>query len=226
MNRVQKPFHQQIMIDSVKLEKRGHQFVRYADDFMIFVKSKHAAERVMSSVTRYLGKELKLVVNQEKSRIVKAEECEYLGFIFRNKRITWSDESLKKFKYNISRLTARSWGISMEKRLERLSSYIRGWMAYYALSKYYTPLPGLDNWIRRRVRMCYLKQWRKPRTRIGNLISLGTPKGQAISVGLSCKGPWRLAKTFGSQGALTNAYLKEQCLISVLDLWVAFHDPK
>jgi RNA-directed DNA polymerase len=193
---------------------------------MIFVKSKRAAERVMSSVTRYLEKELKLVVNQKKSRIVKAEDCEYLGFIFKNKRITWSDESLKEFEYNIGRLTARSWGISMEKRLEKLSSFIRGWMGYYALSKYYTPLPGLDNWIRRRVRMCYLKQWRKPRTRIGNLIKLGTPKEQAISVGLSCKGPWRLAKTFGSQGALTNTYLKEQGLVSVLDLWVAFHYPK
>jgi RNA-directed DNA polymerase len=132
----------------------------------------------MRSVTRYLEKELQLVVNQEKSRIVKAEDCEYLGFIFKNKRITWSDESLGKFKYNISRLTARSWGISMEKRLEKLSSYIRGWMGYYALSKYYTPLPGLDNWIRRRVRICYLKQWRKPRTRIGNLIKLGAPKEQ------------------------------------------------
>ena len=74
--------------------------------------------------------------------------------------------------------------------------------------------------------MCYLKQWRKARTRIGNLIKLGAPKEQAISVGLRCKGPWRLAKTFGSQGALTNTYLKEQGLISVLDLWVAFHYPK
>ena len=222
------PLLAKIMLDDFdkELEKRGHQFVRYTDDFMIFVKSKRAAHRVMRSVTHYLEKELKLVVNQEKSRIVKAEECEYLGFIFKNKRITWSNESLGKFKYNISRLTARSWGISMNQRLEKLSSYIRGWMGYYALSKYYTPLPGLDNWIRRRVRMCYLKQWRKPRTRIGNLIKLGAPKEQAISVGLSCKGPWRLAKTFGSQGAFTNAYLKEQGLVSVLDLWVAFHYPK
>ena len=110
----------------------------------------------------------------------------------------------------------------MKKRLYRLSLYIRGWMGYYALSKYYTPLPGLDNWIRRRVRMCYLKQWPMTRTRVQNLIKLGAPRLQAIGVGLSCKGPWRLAKTYGSQCGLTNAYLAAQGLVSVLDLWVAF----
>jgi RNA-directed DNA polymerase len=222
------PLLANIMLDDFdkELEKRGHRFVRYADDFMIFVRSKRAAQRVMDSVTRYLEIELKLVVNQQKSRIVKAEACEYLGFIFKSKRITWSDESLEEFKYNIRRLTARSSGISMKKRLAQLSRYIRGWMGYYALSKYYTPLPGFDNWIRRRVRMCYLKQWNRPRTQIRNLIKLGAPKLEAIGVGLSSKGPWRLAKTFGSQGGLTNAYLKAQGLVSVLDLWVAFHYPK
>ena len=222
------PLLANIMLDDFdkELEKRGHRFVRYADDFMIFVKSKRAAARVMRSVTRYLERKLKLVVNQQKSRIVKDEACEYLGFIFKSKRITWSDASLEEFKYNIRRLTARSSGISMKKRLDQLSRYIRGWMAYYALSKYYTPLPGLDNWIRRRVRMCYLKQWPKPRTRIGNLIKLGAPRIKAINVGLSCKGPWRLAKTYGSQCGLTNAFLAAQGLVSVRDLWVAFHYPK
>jgi RNA-directed DNA polymerase len=222
------PLLANIMLDDFdkELEKRGHRFVRYADDFMIFVKSKRAAERVMGSVTRYLEKELKLMVNQTKSRIVKGEESEYLGFIFKNKRITWPDASLEEFKYKIRQLTARSSGISMKKRLVMLSLYIRGWMGYYALSKYYTPLPGLDNWIRRRVRMCYMKQWCRPRTRIRNLIKLGAPKLQAIGVGMSSKGPWRLAKTFGSQGGLTNAFLKAQGLVSVLELWVAFHYPK
>jgi RNA-directed DNA polymerase len=139
------PLLANIMLDDFdkELEKRGHRFVRYTDDFILFVKSKCAAERVMGSVTRYLEKELKLVVNQQKSRIVKAEACEYLGFIFKNKRITWSDASLEEFKYHIRRLTAWSSGISMKKRLDQLSRYIRGWMGYYALSKYYTPLPGL-----------------------------------------------------------------------------------
>ncbi|UCC97706.1 MAG: group II intron reverse transcriptase/maturase [Phycisphaerales bacterium] len=222
------PLLANILLDDFdkELERRGHRFARYADDFVILVKSKRAAERVMVSVTKFLRQKLKLAVNQEKSKIVTADECEYLGFIFKGKRIIWSDESLENFKYNIRRLTARSWGISMAERLQRLSEYIRGWIGYYALSEYYSPLPGLDEWIRRRVRMCYIKQWRRPRTRIRKLLELGSPKKQALGVGLSSKGPWRLAKTFGGQAGLTNAYLKEQGLVSVRELWIAFHYPK
>ena len=221
------PLLANIMLDDFdkELEQRKHHFVRYADDFVILVKSKRAAQRVLKSVSRWLERKLKLVINQKKSRVVTADDCEYLGFIFKSKRIIWSDDSLETFKYNIRRLTARSWGISMSERLEKLSEYIRGWMGYYALSKYYSPLPGLDEWIRRRVRMCYIKQWRWAGTQIRNLVKLGAPISQAIGVGLSDKGPWRLAKTFGSQCGLTNAYLKEQGLVSVKELWVAYHYP-
>ncbi len=103
--------------------------------------------------------------------------------------------------------------------------YIRGWMNYYALSEYYRPLPELDEWIRRRVRMCYMKQWRRTRTRIRNLLNLGASRTQAIPVGLSSKGPWRLARTYASQLGMNNAWLKEQGLVSVRDLWIAFHYP-
>lgn len=221
------PLLANIMLDDFdkELEKRGHRFVRYADDFMIFVKSERAAHRVMRSVTRWLERQLKLVMNQEKSKVCPSDESEYLGFIFKNKRITWSDDSLRDFKYKIRRLTARSWGISMKLRLEKLSSYIRGWMNYYALSEYYRPLPELDEWIRRRVRMCYMKQWRYCRTRIRNLVKLGAVKKEAIFVGISSKGPWKLARTYGTQSGLTNKYLKEQGLVSVKELWVAFHYP-
>lgn len=221
------PLLANIVLDDLdkELERRGHRFIRYADDFLIFVKSERAALRVFFSVIRYLKLRLQLDINQHKSQITFANDCEYLGFIFKNKRIVWSDESLQNFKYNIRRLTARSWGISMQDRLEKLSDYIRGWMAYYALSQYYRPLPGLDEWIRRRVRMCYIKQWRRARTKIRNLINLGAVKDQAIAVGLSSKGYWRLARTYGSQSGLTNAYLKEQGLVSMRKLWIAFHYP-
>jgi RNA-directed DNA polymerase len=208
-----------------ELERRRHRFVRYADDFLIFVKSRHAGLRVGRSVVRFLKQRLKLEINRQKSRLVRAEKCEYLGFIFPDKRIVWSPESLENFKYNIRRLTARSWGISMEVRLEKLSSYIRGWMGYYALSKYYHPLPELDEWIRRRVRMCYIKQWRLTRTRIANLLKLGASKTQAIPVGMSSKGPWKLARTYATQLGMNNAWLKEQGLVSVRDLWIALHYP-
>lgn len=222
------PLLANIMLDDFdkELERRKHCFVRYADDFMIFVMSERAAQRVLESVTRWLERHLKLKVNLEKSKIVRGNDSDYLGFIFKNKRITWSNESFENFKYNIRRLTARSWGISMKLRLEKLSSYTRGWMGYYALSEYYRPLPELDEWIRRRVRMCYIKQWRRCRTRIRNLIKLGAVKKQAIAIGLSSKGPWKLARTYGSQSGLTNTYLKEQGLVSVRELWIAYHYSK
>ena len=208
-----------------ELERRGHRFVRYADDFLIFVKSKRATIRADRSVVRFLKQRLKLEINRQKSRVVRGEKCEYLGFVFPGKRIVWSTESLENFRYNVRRLTARSWGISMERRFEKLSSYIRGWMNYYALSEYYRPLPELDEWIRRRVRMCYMKQWRWTRTRIRNLLNLGASKTQAIPVGMSSKGHWRLARTYATQLGMNNAWLKEQGLVSVRDLWIVFHYP-
>ncbi len=208
-----------------ELERRGHRFVRYADDFVVFVRSKRAALRVGRSVARYLKCRLKLEINRQKSRIRRGRCCEYLGFTFPDKRIIWAAESLENFKYNVRRLTARSWGISMKLRLEKLSRYIRGWTNYYALSQYYRPLPELDEWIRRRVRMCYMKQWRWTRTRIRHLLSLGAPKSQAIPVGMSSKGPWRLARTYATQLGMNNAWLKEQGLVSVRDFWIAFHYP-
>lgn len=113
----------------------------------------------------------------------------------------------------------------MQERMRKLSAYIRGWMNYYALSEYYRPLPEPDEWIRRRVRMCYMKQWRYCRTRIRNLLKLGAVKKEAIFVGISSKGPWKLARTYGTQSGLTNRYLKKQGLVSVKELWVAFHYP-
>jgi RNA-directed DNA polymerase len=221
------PLLANILLDDFdkELEKRGHRFVRYADDFIILVKSKRAAHRVMQSVTRFLQKELKLEVNQHKSKVTRSNGCEYLGFVFKGKRIVVSEQALEDFKYNIRRLTARSWGISMETRIEKLSSYIRGWMNYYRLSKYYSPIPELDEWIRRRVRMCYIKRWRYARTKIRNLLKLGAPKKWVFRVGLSSEGPWALSRKYGTQMGLTNDWLKEQGLVSIKELWVAYHYP-
>ena len=97
------------------MDKRGHHFVRYADDLVILVKSQSAGERVMSSISRFLERRLKLQVNEEKSKVVKATECEYLGFTFPRGRIVWSDKSLRRFKMKIRELTKRSWDISMTK---------------------------------------------------------------------------------------------------------------
>lgn len=219
------PLLANIVLDDLdkKLESRGHKFVRYADDFVILVKSKRAAQRVMRSIAGYLKQKLKLEVNQEKSRIVKSSQCEYLGFIFKGKRIIWSEKSFANFKYNIRRLTRRSWGVSMKYRLYKMRIYVQGWMNYYGLSQYYRPIPLLDEWIRRRIRMCFLKQWRRAKTQIRNLLKLGAPEREAFIVGLSSKGWWNLSRTFGSQAAMTKEWLTEQGLISVRQLWITYH---
>ncbi len=111
----------------------------------------------------------------------------------------------------------------MARRFYELRLYIQGWINYYGLSEYYRPLPELDHWIRRRIRMCYLKQWRKPRTRISNLIKLGTRNRTAVSLGLSSKGPYRLAKTLATHSGMTKKWLEKQGLVSIRELWIKFH---
>lgn len=205
------------------LESQGLRFARYADDFTICVKSEAEGHRVMEQVKQFLTAKLKLVINEEKSKVVTTNKLNFLGFTFRGKKISWSDASLKNFKYNIRRLTKRSWGISMHRRFRELRLYIQGWINYFGLSEYYRPLPVLDEWIRRRIRMCYLKQWRKPRTRIRNLIRLGTWVRTAVHLGLSSKGPYRLARTLATQTGMTNEWLREQGLVSIREQWIKFH---
>ena len=122
------------------------------------MKSRSAAERVSKSIKRFLQKKLKLKVNETKSRIAKTDDTEYLGFTFKGTRIYWSGKAFKEFKRRIKRLTGRSWFVSMQYRLDKLAQYVRGWMNYFGISEYYSPIPELDFWLRRRVRMCYWKQ--------------------------------------------------------------------
>lgn len=222
------PLLANVMLDELDkyLESRQLRFARYADDFVVCVASSSRGHRVKQQVTKFLRNKLQLEVNEEKSAVRKSRELNFLGFTFIRKQIRWSEISLRQFKYRVRQLTGRSWGVSMEYRYRKLREYIQGWMGYYALSAYYRPLPLLDEWIRRRIRMCYLKQWRKPRTRIRNLIKLDVPLREAISIGLSSKGPYRLAKTFAVHRGLSNAFLKAQGLISIKDLWVKFHYPR
>ena len=109
-----------------ELESRGHRFVRYADDLLILVRSHRAAERVMASVSRYLTGKLKLVVNAHKSRVVKTNDCEFLGFTFRGTKLRWSERAYHDFRHRLRKLTGRNWGVSMGYRLNKLADYVRG----------------------------------------------------------------------------------------------------
>ena len=207
------------------LESQGRHFVRYADDFVICVRSTSAAQRMKANVTRFLEKRLKLTINHDKSRVVSSQQLEFLGFEFRGTKIVWSDKALHRFKHRVRRLTGRSWGVSMEHRYQELRRYVVGWLNYFALSEYYRPVPELDEWLRRRVRTCYWKQWRWARTKIRHLVALGVSLKQAIIAGVSSKGPHCMSRTKVTQMAMSNAWLKQQGLVSIKEQWTRFHYP-
>jgi RNA-directed DNA polymerase len=221
------PILANILLDDFdkELEKRGLRFVRYADDFLIFVKSQRAGERVSQSIRRFLERRLKLTVNEKKSRIGPTNGTEFLGFVFKKTTVQWSDKAFQEFKRRVKKLTGRSWGVSMEFRFEKLAQYLRGWMNYFGISEFYRPIPEIDHWLRRRIRMCYWKKWKRCKNRIRNLLALGTFKKQAIMTSLSRKGPWHLARTLATQSGMTNKWLTEQGLVSEKDLWVKIHYP-
>ena len=147
------PILSNILLDELdkELETRQHRFVRYADDFVIFVKSVRAGNRVMHSIRRFLEKTLNLTVNEAKSQVRSTDQLEFLGFQFKKTSIRWSERVFQEFKRRITRYTGRSWGVSMAYRLGALARYIRGWMNYFGISEYYRPIPELDHWLRRRV---------------------------------------------------------------------------
>ena len=222
------PLLSNILLDDLdkELERRGHHFARYCDDFLIVVKSQRAGERVKASVTRFLRSHLHLEINEQKSMVGPTKECTFLGFTFHGARIYWSSDAFHDFRHRLRKLTGRSWGVSMAYRIRKLNEYIRGWMQYFGLSQYYRPLPELDAWLRRRLRMCCWKQWRYVRTKVRELLKLGTAKRTAILTALSRKGPWHLSRTLATQTGMTNQWLTETLgLVSIRALWITLHYP-
>ena len=219
------PLLANILLDDLdrELERRGHRFARYADDVLVLVKTPRAGERVKASLTGYLTKRLKLQVNEQKSRVAPIDQCVFLGFTFRKGKLRWSARAFEDFKHNVRRFTGRSWGVSMRYRFDKLAQYLRGWMGYFGISEYYRPVPEIDEWLRRRVRMCYWKQWRLVRTKVRHLLALGVGKRHAILTAISSKSYWRMSKTLATQVGMTNQWLKEQGLISVRALWMKAH---
>jgi RNA-directed DNA polymerase len=217
------PLLANVLLDDLdkELESRGLRFARYADDFQIYVKTHRSARRVFASVERFLTRKLKLVVNQQKSRIAKTDGVEFLGFKFVGRRgeVRVTAKNLAKFKQNVRTITGRSRGISMSRMLGELRSYLRGWIGYFGLAATKGVFASLDEWIRRRVRMCFWKQWRYPRTKIRKLKQLGVPHELAVNHGTSRKGYWRLAKTLGGQMGMTKKWLLDQGLVFLRYLW-------
>jgi RNA-directed DNA polymerase len=215
------PLLANVLLDDLdkELEGRGLRFARYADDFIILVRTWRAARRVKASITRWIERRLKLVINEQKSQVAKVERCSFLGFLCRRGKIWFAPKALVKFKGRTRELTGRSRGISMERRLEELNRYLRGWINYFGLVDIHKVLETFDAWIRRRLRACYWKQWKRPKTRIRNLMALGAPRAFAITTGVSRKGPWRLSKTLGTHAALNKKWFQTLGLVSLKDEW-------
>ena len=217
------PMLSNVMLDDLdkELERRNLPFARYADDFVILVRSYYSARRVMASVSRYVTRKLKLVVNAQKSAIRRADGVEFLGFVFRTRRaeVRVTAKNFDRLKTRVREITSRNRGVSFDRMVGELSRYLRGWMGYFGLASTKNVFSQLDGWIRRRVRMYLWKQWRLPRTRIRNLLRLGVSRDQAITHGASRKGYWRLSKTLGGHCGMTKQWLRAQGLVFLRHLW-------
>lgn len=156
-----------------ELEGRGHPFVRYADDAMIFCKSKRATQRVKSSITRFIEGKLFLKVNREKTVVSYVRGVKYLGYSFYVNKgkclLTVHPQTKTKMKAKLKELTSRSNGWGYERRKQKLKEYIRGWIGYYHLAQIKRLCLETDEWLRRRIRMCIWKGWKQPKTKIINL---------------------------------------------------------
>lgn len=189
-----------------ELEHRGHRFVRYADDFVIFVKSREAGERVMNSLQRYLGEPLRLKVNTQKSAVDRPWKRTFLGFTFskRDARIKVADKSLLKLKSTVRLLSRRTRGQSLVQVTAELRKSLLGWKAYFDIAEVLSPLRDLDKWIRRRLRSYVWKQWGRKGYRM--LRRLGVDRWLAWNTAKSAHGPWRLSASPALYRALPNRY--------------------
>ena len=205
-----------------ELEKRGHRFCRYADDCNIYVKSEKSGDRVMGSISKFIEEQLKLKVNQSKSAVDSPTKRKFLGFSFYQTKegikVKLHPKSLERIKAKVKSYTKRSNGWSMEERLSKLSSLIGGWVNYFKIANMRDHCQKLDAWMRRRLRMCYWKQWKRIRCRVDNLVKLGVSYSKARQWANTRKGYWRISDSPVLACSLTNLHFKDlglQCFTDV-----------
>jgi len=205
------PLLSNIVLDELdrELGRRGHRFARYADDSNIYVRSRRAGERVMESLTRFITAKLKLRVNQQKSAVARPWERKFLGFSFTSAGIPKrriAPKAVGRFKERIRELTSRTRGVSIERRAEDVSRYLRGWIGYFGKCETPSRLTGLEQWLRRRLRSAIWKQWKRGSERFAELSQRGVGTDLAAQTAGSALGPWRLANSPALSIALPNAY--------------------
>lgn len=214
------PLLSNIMLDDLdkELEKRGHKFVRYADDCNIYVKTRRAGERVMGSVKEFLEKKLKLKVNPKKSKVDRATRVKFLGFSFYKRKgeelIRVAKRSRERFREKLRRLTKRTRSGKLADIIQEINQYTMGWIGYYWQANTPSVFEDLDKWIRRRLRQMIWKRWKRGTTRYRELVKLGVPRGRA-GLGAVGKSPWHMSKSPVINEALSNTYLRNSGLKSL-----------
>jgi RNA-directed DNA polymerase len=216
------PLLSNLVLDELdrELERRGHRFVRYADDCNIYVGSERAGQRVMESMTQFITQQLKLKVNGAKSAVARPQERKFLGFSFSAgpevKRVI-APKALDRFKRRIREITRRAKGVSIETTMEELAPYMRGWRSYFGFCETPEVLVSLTRWVRLRLRAAMWRQWKTPRRRRAALLELGVRPRLASNTASSGHGPWYLARAQALAFGLSNAYFKSLGLPSLFE---------
>lgn len=223
------PLLSNIMLNELdkELTKRELKFCRYADDANIYVRSQKVAERVMASITRFIEGELKLKVNQDKSAVDRPWKLKFLGFSFYHKKggigIRVHPKPVKKFKQKLKEITGRSNAMSIEERRKKLRECIVGWVNYFGMADMKATAKALDEWLRRRIRMCYWKQWKKVSTKHDNLVKLGLDARKAREYANTRKSYWHTANSPILSRTLTNERLSKIGFITISERYLVSH---
>lgn len=216
------PLLANILLDDLdkELERRGHRFVRYADDCNLYVQSQRAGERVLASVRRFLEQKLKLKVNEQKSAVARAGERKFLGFSFFKRdgavRVRVAPQALARMKDKLRTLTRRTRHGTLDDILTGINRQGVGWVGYFRLADTPSVFQELDEWLRRRLRQLVWKRWKRGKTRWRELVKLGVPPKMA-GLGALGRSPWHMAATPVVNMALSNAYFRRQGLASLAE---------
>jgi len=214
------PLLSNLMLDDLdrELERRGLRFARYADDCNVYVRSERAGQRVMAGLKAFLTSKLKLTVNETKSAVAEPHTRKFLGFTFGTRdhvKRRIAPKALSRFKERIREMTQRSHGVSVDQLIGMLNRYLTGWRGYFGFCETPSVLQRLDEWVRRRVRCFFWKQWRRGNTRFRELTARGVDRSLAAQTAGSPHNAWRLSNSPALQRALTNRFLRSLGLPSL-----------
>jgi RNA-directed DNA polymerase len=220
------PLLSNLLLDDLdrELERRGHTFCRYADDCNIYVRTKAAGERVLASVTKFLEGKLRLKVNREKSAVAFVEHRKFLGHrLLRGGKLGIALQSLDRAKQKVRQITRRSRGVSLERMVSELNSFLTGWVTYFRHAKCKGHLQSLDEWIRHRLRCVQLKQRKRSKPIADFLKSLGVPEWTAWILARSGKGWWRMAQSPPAHHAMNTSWFSRLGLVTLTTRYVELH---